>query len=142
LVREARVEHHTSSGSEAEAGSTRETRLAGEFTMPVHRNGPCLVESLESRRLFSVILGNVNGDASGDGSDTAIDQPLDNASGGVGGDTSTTDGNGDRVQVIYYGGINKHGGHKGSHHAGHSSQSFQQSGGGIWTGLTVARNRR
>jgi hypothetical protein len=140
LVREARVEHHTSNGSEAEAGSVRETRLAGEFTMPVHRHA-CLVESLESRRLFSVILGNLNGDAGGDGSDTAIDQPLDNTSGGGGGDTSTADGNGDGVQVIYYGGINKHGGHKGSHHAGHSSQGVQRSGGGMWTGLTVARNR-
>jgi hypothetical protein len=102
--------------------------------MPVDRNAPCLVESLESRRLFSVILGNLNGDISGDGSDTGIDQPLDNTSGG---DTSNTDG-GD-VQVIYYGGINHHGGHKG-HHAGHSSQSVQHSG-GMWTGLTVARNR-
>ena len=104
--------------------------------MPVRRNAPCLVESLESRRLFSVILGNLNGDATGgDGSATGIDQPLDSTSGG---DTSTTDG-GD-VQVIYYGGVNHHGGHKG-HHAGHSSQSVQQSGGGMWTGLTAARNR-
>src|SRR5690349_13368922 len=102
--------------------------------MSFHRNAPCLVESLESRRLFSVILGNLNGDTAGDGSDTGIDQPLDNTSGG----DTTTDG-GD-VQVIYYGGINHHGGHKG-HHAGHSSQSVQQSGGGIWTGLTAARNR-
>jgi hypothetical protein len=95
--------------------------------MSVHRDAPCLVESLESRRLFSVILGNLNGDASGDGSNSGIDQPVDNSSGGD-------------VQVIYYGGINHRGGHK-SHHAGHSSQSVQQSGGGIWTGLTVARNR-
>jgi len=106
--------------------------------MPTDHRAPCLIESLESRRLLSVVLGNLNGDATGDGSDTAINQPLDNTSGG--GDTPTTDANGDGVQVIYYGGIN-HGGHKGSHHAGHSSQSAQQSGGGIWTGLTAARNR-
>ena len=34
--------------------------------MPVDRHAPCLVESLESRRLFSVVLGNLNGDPAGD----------------------------------------------------------------------------